>query len=265
VSIGSVLREKREARKLSVAEVAAETRINKKYIQALEDGNYLLIPSQVYAKGFLKAYAEFLGLDPKNLLAELINYYKSREEGRKAAVSAQKIKKIISFPKTLKLPTMPAIPAYKFDMKMMLTAVISVFVLLFLISVYGYISSHQKRAVMIEANPPVVAATEKAKVPPKKITKKSVEEKTVKETAIPEGKIELRIETTKRSHLSVSSGSMELYSGTLQPGAKLRFIGREIKVKAGDGGGVKVYVNGKFLGVMGEEGVATEKTYKASE
>ncbi len=260
MSLGSILKDKREEKKLSIADVSVETKINKKYIQALEDGNYLLIPSQVFAKGFLKAYSEFLGLDPKSLVGELINYYKSREEGRKAAVSAPKIQNIISIPKMLKLPRMPAIPDYKFDMKIMFAAVLSVFVLLLLLSVYGYVSSHQKSAVVIEANPPAAAGTEAAKVLPKKIP-----EKPVGATAVPAGKIELRIETTKRSHISVSSGSMELYSGTLQPGAKLRFVGKEIKVKAGNGGGVKVYVNGESLGAMGEEGVAAEKTYRASE
>lgn len=85
----------------------------------------------------------------------------------------------------------------------------------------------------------------------------------VEKSTVTEGKVEVKLETTGRSWVSVSSGTKELYNETLGPGAKLRFVGKEIKVKAGNGGGVKVYVNGNPMGVMGEEGVVVERTYKA--
>jgi cytoskeleton protein RodZ len=107
--------------------------------------------------------------------------------------------------------------------------------------------SHQKRAVLIKANPPLTGKIIPAKVPAK------------------EGKIEVKIETIGRSWLSVTSGAKELYSETLEPGIKLRFVGKEIKVKAGNGGAVKVYVDGNSLGLMGQEGVVSERTYRASE
>ena len=79
MSLGQILKGKRESRKLSIEEAASAVRVSKKYIHALEDENFLLIPSQVYAKGFLKAYSEFLGLDTAQLLSELKDFYKSRE------------------------------------------------------------------------------------------------------------------------------------------------------------------------------------------
>jgi len=247
VSIGKILREKREERELSVATVSVETRINKKYIQALEDENFLLIPSQVYAKGFLKAYANFLGLDAKSLIDELAAFYKNREEGRKAAVSATKITRIISVPKFPNLPKMPDLPKLKYDKNTLYIALLSFFVLIFLLSVYGYVLSHQRRAVLIKTNPPATGKIIPAKVPAK------------------EGKIEVKIEAIGRSWLSVTSGTKELYSETLESGMKLRFVGKEIKVKAGNGGAVKVYVDGEPVGLMGQEGVVSERTYRASE
>jgi transcriptional regulator with XRE-family HTH domain len=247
VSIGKLLREKREERKLSVADVSAGIKVNKKYIQALEDENFPLIPSQVYAKGFLKAYAHFLGLDAKSLVDELAAFYKNREEGNKAAVSAPKITRMISVPKMPNLPKMPDMPKLKFDKNTMYIALLSFFVLIFLLSIYGYVLSHQRRAVLIKANPPATGKIIPAKVPAK------------------EGKIEVKIETIGRSWLSVTSGTKELYSETLEPGMKLRFVGKEIKVKAGNGGAVKIYKDGNFLGLMGQEGVVSERTYRASE
>jgi transcriptional regulator with XRE-family HTH domain len=279
VSIGKILREKREEKELSVADVFAETKINKKYIQALEDDNFLLIPSQVYAKGFLKAYSNFLGLDAKSLVGELTNYYKNREGERKTISSAKKMPKIIPIPGVAKLPNIIGTPNFKLQFKinrdMVYMAVLSVLVLLLLfILIYGYIAFHQKGAVSIMANPPAVGKIEKPMVGPKKppavkapaVKAPAVtEEKMTEESSIPEGKIELRIDTVGRSWIYVASGTKVLYSETLNAGAKLRFIGREITVKAGNGGGVKVYVNGNSQGLMGEEGVAAEKTYRASE
>jgi cytoskeleton protein RodZ len=61
--IGSALREARERRGLSLSQVEADTKIRSRYIRALEDENFELLPGGTYAKGFLRAYADYLGLD----------------------------------------------------------------------------------------------------------------------------------------------------------------------------------------------------------
>ncbi len=61
--LGSTLREARVRRGIELAQVAAETRIRTRYLQALEDERFELLPGSAYAKGFLRAYADYLGLD----------------------------------------------------------------------------------------------------------------------------------------------------------------------------------------------------------
>ena len=61
--IGSSLREARARRKLSYDQVEAETKVRAKYIRALEDEEFDVLPSGTYVKGFLRTYAEYLGLD----------------------------------------------------------------------------------------------------------------------------------------------------------------------------------------------------------
>jgi len=263
VSIGNILRDKREEKNISIADVAAETRINKKYIQALEDDNYLLIPSQVYAKGFLKAYANFLGLASKDLIGELMNYYKSREEEKKSLSSAPNINKIISMPKILKFKV-PEVPKITFNKNIFYIALLSALILLLLIIIYRDVSIYLKKAAVVKANPPATGKVEDMKTAIKKAPEKAATVNIVEKGTVPEGRVEVKLETVGRSWVSVSSGTKELYSETLGPGAKLRFVGREIKVKAGNGGGVNVYVNGNSMGVMGEEGVVVERTYKAA-
>jgi len=65
------LREARLARSLSVEDVAQTTRIRARFLTAIETGDYEALPSAAQARGFVRAYAVFLGLDPQPLLEEL--------------------------------------------------------------------------------------------------------------------------------------------------------------------------------------------------
>lgn len=66
--LGSLLREAREAKGLTLAEAQQATRINSNFLEALEDGRYDLLPTQVHVRGYLRNYAKYLELDPKPLL-----------------------------------------------------------------------------------------------------------------------------------------------------------------------------------------------------
>lgn len=67
--IGHILREARENKGLSLEDAQAHTRINARYLTALENGQYSALPTPVHVRGFLRNYARFLGLDPQPLLS----------------------------------------------------------------------------------------------------------------------------------------------------------------------------------------------------
>jgi cytoskeletal protein RodZ len=71
-AIGDSLREARARRGLSSAEVQKGIRIRERYLTALEEERWELLPGEAYTKGFLRTYAEFLGLDG-NLYIEEYN------------------------------------------------------------------------------------------------------------------------------------------------------------------------------------------------
>ena len=66
-SSGIYLRTERESRNLSLRDVSKSTRINERLLKAIEEDKYELLSSPVYAKGFLDAYARYLGLDPNDI------------------------------------------------------------------------------------------------------------------------------------------------------------------------------------------------------
>jgi cytoskeletal protein RodZ len=61
--IGSSLREARERQELALSDVERATKIRSKYLAALEEERFNVLPEEVYAKAFLRTYADFLGLD----------------------------------------------------------------------------------------------------------------------------------------------------------------------------------------------------------
>jgi cytoskeletal protein RodZ len=62
-SIGEFFKQVREAKGLTIDEVASKTRIRTDFVKALEDGNFAKLPDQVFARGFVRSYARSLGLD----------------------------------------------------------------------------------------------------------------------------------------------------------------------------------------------------------
>lgn len=61
--LGSSLRDARERKRLSFADLEAATKVRAKYLRALEDDDFATLPGPTYVKGFIRAYAEALGLD----------------------------------------------------------------------------------------------------------------------------------------------------------------------------------------------------------
>jgi cytoskeletal protein RodZ len=66
---GSLLRETRLAKKISLETIEEATKIRKKFLEAIESDDYSKLPSLSYAKGFVKNYSDFLGLDSANVMA----------------------------------------------------------------------------------------------------------------------------------------------------------------------------------------------------
>lgn len=68
-TVGSMLREARETKGLTFAQIERATKIRAKFLEAIEADDYSILPSQAYAKGFVKNYGEFLGISAATILA----------------------------------------------------------------------------------------------------------------------------------------------------------------------------------------------------
>jgi hypothetical protein len=79
--IGDTLREARMRQKIDITEIEAKTKIRAKYLRAMENEEFDLLPGSTFAKSFLRTYAEALGLDAHRLVEEYRAQYEPRDEG----------------------------------------------------------------------------------------------------------------------------------------------------------------------------------------
>jgi cytoskeleton protein RodZ len=73
--IGSTLREARMRAHIDITEVETRTKIRAKYLRAIENEEWDLLPGPIYAKSFLRTYGDFLGLDSRMLVDEFRRRY----------------------------------------------------------------------------------------------------------------------------------------------------------------------------------------------
>ena len=66
--LGEFLRRERELRHISLDEVAERTKISRRYLEAIEEERYDRLPGETFVRGFIRSYAQSVGLDPEDTL-----------------------------------------------------------------------------------------------------------------------------------------------------------------------------------------------------
>ncbi|HDH07729.1 MAG TPA: DUF4115 domain-containing protein [Candidatus Moranbacteria bacterium] len=68
LTLGEKLKKLRSENRISLSEISKQTKIQMKYLEYLENGEYNKLPADVYVKGFLRSYASYLGVNENNLI-----------------------------------------------------------------------------------------------------------------------------------------------------------------------------------------------------
>src|SRR5690242_18109717 len=85
--IGTTLREARIRARIDMTEVEARTKIRAKYLRAIENEEWDLLPGPVYVKSFLRTYGDFLGLDSRTLVDEYKRQYERPSDSELRPIS----------------------------------------------------------------------------------------------------------------------------------------------------------------------------------
>ncbi|HEV2845517.1 MAG TPA: helix-turn-helix domain-containing protein, partial [Thermoanaerobaculia bacterium] len=78
-SFGAWLRRQREMREISLRDIADRTKISMRYLEAMEADRFELLPAPLFAKGFLREYARYVGLSPDDVVNHYLSVYNPEE------------------------------------------------------------------------------------------------------------------------------------------------------------------------------------------
>jgi cytoskeletal protein RodZ len=208
--------------KIDIAEVESATKIRAKYLRALENEEFGLLPGTTFVKTFMRTYAEYLGLDAQLLIEEYRVDYEPRGESEQPMVSRpSRRQQERRRPRASRGPPGPG------------TAIIVVvLVVLAIFAILGIFGGDKKGGG---------TAT-----PTTATTKKKPAKKRHRTTAKPKPtSVRLRIAPTSATYLCVDKGlgTPVVYQGTTA--AAQTFKGKRLRVNIGNASTVKVSANGK--------------------
>lgn len=91
MTLGEQMKKVREERRLSLVEISRNIRVQVKYLEYLENGDYIKLPAQVYVKGFLRNYAIFMGINSQNLIKQYEREQKIQQNIKKEVFEKKEI------------------------------------------------------------------------------------------------------------------------------------------------------------------------------
>ncbi|HET7269617.1 MAG TPA: RodZ domain-containing protein [Rubrobacter sp.] len=276
--IGRFLEQKRKERGLSLEEVEQATKIRKRYLMGLEREDYAMLPDAVYAHGFLKTYANYLGLDGEELSRQL----KSRRKPRRERGINYNNQPESTFEQPLITPGgLTGTEKRKISTSAIVTLLVAILALAVVIGTLYFVGrgvqatrsqEDNRPAPSRENNPPhqepqkEVASKDKA--PDAAARNKGNAEDKDKEPAAaqqsaPPDKLQVLVNVEERpSWLLILSDGTQAYEQVAQPGFSRTFEAEHrLYIKSGDAGAVRVEINGQDAGVLGRAGDVVSKEY----
>ena len=256
MEIGQILRKAREEKGLTLEQAEEQTKIRRKYIEALENEKYEVLPGPVYVKAFIKTYARYLDLNGDLLVEglnnEVVDSGSASEYGEGKSdtqeTSRERLAKRRSVRKTpKKVFDNEIIPA---KIRRYLTMAVGAVIVIALIWGISYRISSP-----FMAEKPKQA--EQAKPENKdKATNRNEEQKTEIQ------KVVLKLDVTSdESWIQVKVDGSTAFEGILEEGQSKDFTAQDnMSVRLGNSGAVQVYVNGKNFGYMGGKGMVKNFT-----
>jgi cytoskeleton protein RodZ len=273
--IGRLLEHKRKERGLSLEEVVQATKIRKRYLMGLEREDYAILPDAVYARGFLKTYANYLGLDGEALSQQLKNSTKTQRErpSEYDPTPESDFEKPLITPGGLKA-------AHK--RRVSNSAVVTVMVaVLALAAVIGALYFVGRGVQTTKENDPAsgetpprqeqqnVAGTEKApdagpaKEGAVESTATGDEKPEVAKQDAPPDTLRVVVDVRERpSWILIRTDGSRAYKQVAQPGFSETFEAEQrLFIKSGDAGAVWVEINGQDAGALGGPGEIVARRY----
>jgi len=286
---GNDLKKLRESRGLTIEAIFKATRVRPIFLEAIENGNFQVLPERIYSEAFIKTYAAHIGASPEDILARYRNFLKIPEPGKaadkkpekKADKKPEKRKDEGKTPEPSKSPEAPLVksplnvPKRRFS-RVAISLLLTVLVicggfLYFLLSDDAsspdVLLKAEKSAAPAQPVNPVPPAPPATVKPGENPQQPSAEQSGTTPSApagqgapAPEAKPaaaasnKLIVHANQLTWISVTEDGSQPYQIMLRPGDNLERVAGKFTLDIGNAGGIVVNFNGADLGVPGRSG-----------
>lgn len=233
--LGQLLREARERKDLSFAQVEEDTRIRQAFLEAFEAEDLGKLPSGVFRKGLLRSYALYLGLDPNQVMG-------LAGDGDTETGGIPKVAAGFEPPKGM------AITSWLF---------IDLFLGLLIIASTVVVGSLAYNRWGPASPAPSVTATRQVSLvsPVLQFTPTNTPSPTGTATQVPSGRLQVDVQIVSRTWLEVTVDGQSAFRGLIEAGTNWSWFAEDsIAMHVGNASGVLVTLNGEDLGPLGDEG-----------
>ncbi len=240
-ALGEQFRVAREARGLSLSEVAEQIRIRSVYLGEIEAENWAAIGAPVYVRGFLRTYARFLGLDPE----EAVGQFNKTDEGAPNTDGTG-----------LSGAAWSNAPEKNLSPLIWVASAVAAVLVAFVI--YNFIMLRQPRGAVASATATSAPLSQASPSPLPSNSAGGSPQPRVSAQLKPQT---MEVLLTASSWLRVTIDGNVNMEGTFPKGTAKSFHGKAAVALVGNAGGVKIIVNGKPVGALGKIGDVAERTF----
>ena len=284
VELGRLLQKARDDRKVTLAAAEAATRIRVKYLAALESGDYDLLPGDVTTRGFLRNYAQYLGLDPSELIQRFRTALPAPAAGSNwVALESTPSWQMEQRPASMLLDEGPSIPYFKIFLTLVVIGILAG-AGWYINSRYPTLLSSLLPQMQATSTPTptvtsfvpaatrttiptatVVAATatsELLPLPTSTPTLRPTDTVTPTPTIPVAESIDLKVRVLSRSWLQVTADGQVVFAGLLEKDEERSWQAQEvIRLDVGNAAGVEISINGTSRGSLGSEGQVVRREW----
>ena len=253
--IGDLLRRERERQNLSIKDIEKATSIRALYIDAIEKGEYKTLPGEVYAKGFVRNYANYLKLNANEIVNAFNEEMHPQEELQESAgsssveearqeQSAERNREEYRGPKITSLESYP-MEKSSHGVRNALMVAVAVFVVAFA-ALIAFGGDEEPSAPAPRAKTQTQQGQKQTEAAPKPAA---------------DG-VEMKLSFTDRCWTEVVVDGKTEFEGTAEKGKVLTLKGKDkVRITAGNAGALNYSLNGKDMGAIGQKGEVVEKTF----
>jgi cytoskeleton protein RodZ len=266
IDLGSELKQAREAKGISLAEAEAATRIRERYLKAMEANDWAALPTQVQARGFLRNYAAFLGLDGDTILSRFgqatmrAGIALPPPPASGSAVRTADREGAVFQPRDIDIEgRLAGLPAW-LSSDILIGVALALVVAIIGFGLLHFLSGNSDETSVVPTATLSLAPTLTSGAPQPTTGGETSSSESTSAVVTPTfdastGSVQLTLEATEHVWVRVTVDGDRVLEGILAPGTPETWQGtQQITLETANGAGLGAVVNGQPLGPLGERG-----------